>query len=513
MHGVLGGFRNMLRTWRNNLRRKKLQKEKELQQEQQKITKFPRLQSFLYSTLAIIYWPIGTILFSKSKVEKVKTEEPKLFKQIQEINLKLDKIIVKDNKRQVEKDLVKIEKQIKKIKQEIQKPMSIDSQQYFQEKTSEIKEKIQYLKLPKSQRKKVMVVPKIQEKKQEPKKEVLKKESVTLQPKQFKAPSMLVEKELPIDNRVEYIKKTNKELKEIEEKVKEITMKVNSTTVYNNFYVLENKLRELAKKIDFIKQQYKELKIDTVEEIYLFDKKELAKSPKEIGVLIEKVTGTLKLIDIKKEEIFYQKSQKEKHEEIAVKKSEEKKNKEKKEVKQMDEALYAQELLLQNIVNQNNLFEDYMQKLNRSKNKKRTLFSSLFSFSKNVVNFSISLLPFSFFKNKIIGTFLSTIMINNSIKTMRKMANPELEINYEIFDKAYFEGKNLIESSYYMCENSLNELAILKDELLLLGVEKESIMLLKQLEQLEYNIERQKQKLNYKKTKLDKVYTKLKKVE
>lgn len=510
MHGVLGGFKNMLRTWRNNLRKKKQKK----LQEEQKITKFPRLQSFLYSTLAIIYWPIGTVLFSKEKTITIKSEQPKIYNQMQNLDLKLDKILLKQISKPVKKDMIRVEKEIARIKQEINRPMSKDSHQYFEEKTQELEAKIKYLKLPTTQKKEIAVVSKNINKKQRIKKQSIKTSNspLKLQPTPIFIPIINSEsvKEIQKDNRLEYIKKANKEVKEIEEKAKKITSKIDSITTYNSLYTLESRLKELTKKLELLKQQYQDFKINEVEDTFTFDKIELSKSPKKIEQLIEKVTVSLKKIDSKKDELFYKKAELVKEEKVKQKEVKEKKQ-EKKEVKEVNETLYAQELLLQNIMNQNKLLEQYMKKLKYSKNKKKTLFSSLISFSKNIVNFSLSLYPFSFFKNRIVGTFLSTVMINNSIKTMRKMTNPELEIKYEIFDKAYFEGKNLIESSYYMCENSLSELSQLKDELLLLRANKEAIILLKQLEQLENNIEQQKQSLHYKKSKLDKVYIKVKK--
>ena len=59
MNGVLGGFKNMLRQWRINLRKKrKIKIEKENSY---------KWKSFFYTTLAIVTAPFGSI-FSKEKV-------------------------------------------------------------------------------------------------------------------------------------------------------------------------------------------------------------------------------------------------------------------------------------------------------------------------------------------------------------------------------------------------------------------------------------------------------------
>ena len=90
MNGVLGGFKNMLRRWRINLKKKK-QKEKQ-KEANKKISKYPRLISFVYSAIAIIYSPFGYI-FAKSN-EQAELEKPKLYKKFEKISIKLDKIII-----------------------------------------------------------------------------------------------------------------------------------------------------------------------------------------------------------------------------------------------------------------------------------------------------------------------------------------------------------------------------------------------------------------------------------
>lgn len=101
-------------------------------------------------------------------------------------------------------------------------------------------------------------------------------------------------------------------------------------------------------------------------------------------------------------------------------------------------------------------------------------------------------------------------MINNSIKTMRKMVNPKLNINYELFLESYMSNKDIITNTYNLCNNSLNELSLLKDELILLGANKEAKDLLNQIEAIENNILRQMENLKIKDKTLDKVYVKIK---
>ena len=91
MNGVLGSLKNMLKRWRINFRKKKKQDEVKIYN--RKITKYPRLTSFIYSTIAIIYCPFG-YMFAKSN-KQASNEQPKLYKKIEKINVKLDEMIVK----------------------------------------------------------------------------------------------------------------------------------------------------------------------------------------------------------------------------------------------------------------------------------------------------------------------------------------------------------------------------------------------------------------------------------
>ena len=160
-------------------------------------------------------------------------------------------------------------------------------------------------------------------------------------------------------------------------------------------------------------------------------------------------------------------------------------------------------------MNQNKYFDDYMKKISKSTNKKRTILSSLSNFANVVLNFTISLLPVSLFKNKLLGTLVSSIMINNSLKTMRRMLNPNLKVDYQLFIDNYYNSKNILYDTYQMCDSSLQELTLLKEELL--SFDQNDIKnLLFQIELIENNIKNQMKKLNVKKETIEKVYVKIK---
>ena len=93
---------------------------------------------------------------------------------------------------------------------------------------------------------------------------------------------------------------------------------------------------------------------------------------------------------------------------------------------------------------------------------------------------------------------------------MRKMLNPNLEINYQLFIDDYMKSKNMLYDTYDLCTDSLTELNFLKQELILYD-ENQTKQLLLKIELIEKNIEKQIKSLNIKKEALEKVYVKVNK--
>ncbi len=498
MNGVLGGFKNMLRRWRMNLKTKK----------KNKITKYPRLTSFIYSTIAIIYSPFG-YMFSKSN-KQASIEQPKLYKKVEQINLKLDEVIVgkKDN-------IKSISKEIDKIKQEINIPMTSESKNYFTAKIKEMEIKTKFILNPSkvSQVEAKIISDSIEKnvkKINKPKninKELLKKLPLSVSvSKQFLTENK--KENIKVIDNTNFIKEANKEISSVNDKIKEIETKILNVKQYNHFYDLENDLKYLRKKIEELKEKYKEVKNQLNINIE-FDKYELSKSPKKIEETLELIEKDLKLIEIKKQE-FLTKKEMNKEEQKQKEKKKEQKEEAKQKKQEVDDIIKAQQLVLNNIINQNKYFDDYMKKISKSANKKRTILNSLSNFANVILNFTVSLLPVSLFKNKLIGTLVSSIMINNSIKTMRRMLNPKLKINYQLFIDNYNDSKSILYDTYDMCINSLEELNNLKNDLLLYD-QKEIKQLLFQIELIENNIKNQIKALNIKKDNLEKVYVKVRK--
>ena len=494
MNGVLGSLKNMLKRWRINFRKKK--KQDEIKIYNRKITKYPRLTSFIYSTIAIIYCPFG-YMFAKSS-KQASNEQPKLYKKIEKINVKLDEMIVKK-----ENNVKTIEKDILEIKKQIQIPMSKESKNYFTSKLKEIEIKTKFIKNPdKISNVEAKVIKESLENSSVKHKNVNKKLLQSL-------PISLVLVKQKKEDKLNFIKQANKELKNINEQIENIENKISNVNQYNHFYDLENELKYLREKIETLKEKYEEIK-DYLNFEVDYDKYELCKSPKKIDETLERIEKDLKLIKTKKKEMLNKKEE-DKQKDIEETK-ETKKQKEKKEEKKekINDIIKAQQLILNNIINQNKYFDDYMKKISKSTNKKRTILSSLSNFANVVLNFTVSLLPVSLFKNKLLGTLVSSIMINNSLKTMRRMLNPSLKVDYQLFIDNYYNSKNILSDTYQMCDNSLQELTLLKEELLVFD-QNDIKQLLFQIELIENNIKNHMKTLNVKRDNLEKVYVKVRK--
>lgn len=518
MNKVLGGFKNMLRQWRINLRLKKSKKEKK---------KHPKAKSFVYSLLAILYAPFG-YLFNFNDKTKVKSKVEPMFK---ELDLKL---------KQVTKEEIvnfeKIDQQIETLQKEVSLISSKKINQYYQQKLNQIIIKKDDLKqkinksLPKEENKNIdsKIVNNKNNVNRERIKDDLKfrpfplvsnpikrKEPINLKKANHlteakKVKSLLNTKEVSLN----FIKDANKDLKKDYEVLSTIEEKIKKTTVYNHFYDLENQLKVLRKKIEQLKEKYYEIEDSFDRSIYLKeDHYELLKNTKSIDDILKRIEDDFKAISSKKKIIFYEKKpQKQNNKQNDIKRKNagnlEEKNL-KKESKIDLEAIKAQELVVENIIEQNRYFENYLKKITKSTNRKKTLFSSLLNFSKNIVNFTVSFLPLSFFKNKLLGSLVSTIMLNNSIKTMRKMTDPNLEIDYLLL-KEYKNHQQMLIDIYKISNDSLMELTVLKNRLLTFYNNDEARLLLEQIMTIEKNIIKQLEMLRLKDKKINKVLVKIK---
>ena len=100
-------------------------------------------------------------------------------------------------------------------------------------------------------------------------------------------------------------------------------------------------------------------------------------------------------------------------------------------------------------------------------------------------------------------------MLNNSIKTMRKLTDPNLEIDYLLL-KEYKNHQQMLIDIYKISNDSLMELTVLKNRLLTFYNNDEARLLLGQIMTIEKNIIKQLEMLKLKDKKINKVLVKIK---
>ena len=122
MNRVLGGFKNMLRQWRINIKRKKVKEKKD---------KCTKSKSFAYSLLAILYAPFGYLFnFNNKRKKATKLKLEPLFK---EIELKLDHAPLEEDI-----NIEKIEQKVDILRRKIVKTLPGEKKEYYQTRLKKV---------------------------------------------------------------------------------------------------------------------------------------------------------------------------------------------------------------------------------------------------------------------------------------------------------------------------------------------------------------------------------------
>ena len=126
------------------------------------------------------------------------------------------------------------------------------------------------------------------------------------------------------------------------------------------------------------------------------------------------------------------------------------------------------DIISKQLKNQKKFIDKEMEVLKKYKGKiNDKLKINYFSmFLNNTFKMILSFLPISLFQNKLFGTLVSTILLNNSIKTMRNEIN--LKNNAKIIVPKYLteieKESDVINSTYDICIDSLEQIDLLKTE-------------------------------------------------
>ena len=608
MGKILGGFKNMLKRWRINLKNKK--KKEQIEQDEIKNKRDSKFQSLLYSFIAILYAPIG-YLFARNKViekkdenqkskenkiEEIIVETPKNQKyvniksKINQSNYKVnpsnknvinnkigstnsntkESYLKNENKELVENkskskvDDVNFEKngyQPSSVKQNSNRQSGINSLPSFNKlfsenleiKSDEIitEEKDNNVSLEKDKLQQVSNVQNfIKPVKSNDVKDIEKisyDEVSTKQSYHGYEQSYLEELSEDLNDNLDYpneeyeinnieesvikienfenvviedvkvsteedkknnLDELNKEAKEILLQVEYFDKQINVVSKYNDLYYVQNELNYLYEQIHLLREKYKTLDVQT-EELYNFDEFELHKDDMKLEELEKYIEDTFKKVNQRKDEIFIIKEQKQKEELKVVEEKkkekviEEKQKKEEKKEKEFNEFEIANKIVLQDIMNQQNYLEKNLRKIK----SRVSILGYMSSFFKKMIGLNLILLPFGLIKNPLLFGLVNSILVNNSLKTMRKLNNPKLNPNYEFLLDNYLDSKQIMLRTFQNYVDSLNELDNLETEIMNLNPNME---LLKDIQVVRNNIEKQIEKIKEKNEIIDKVYVKLK---
>ncbi len=269
--------------------------------------------------------------------------------------------------------------------------------------------------------------------------EVLKKEVKTANTKAEEKIDIIKTKEETVKKieiiKQEKIEKVNKELKETKEKVNEIKNKLPEVVSKDQLFDLKKEVEKLEEK--FKKNELKE------EDIKKLDQFLLLYNTEEIRMLKTKIDDKLKKVvadEIKEETIIpivvgvsasevidkpkeIIEETKEENKEVNKKEQvKEKDNKEEEEKKDIPESSISLDIKMTTAIISKQIIgmENRVNEARRVINNKPFFFIRIRSMVSNTLRLCASISPFFFFKNKVVGTFTSAILLDNSIRGLRR---------------------------------------------------------------------------------------------
>lgn len=313
------------------------------------------------------------------------------------------------------------------------------------------------------------------------------------------------------------MKKMNETLKEYDKKLKELDEKIDQEQSCNGLYDYEFSLKQLRLRLQNFFEDYEKLKEHTNLEllndyinIETIDKYELRKDESSIRKKIEQCLLLLNKIEAKKLSFNEKKSDIEQEERISIDKEKEKKEKkktakteEKKELKQQfDDVYLANKMIMDHILKEKRMIDKLKRQISHQPIvvRKRTIFYYTKNITHSILNFGFSIMPFSFFSNRFLGTLVSGIMLNNSLRSIRRVFTIEKkEVNYLFYQNILNEihsKQDYVNHISSVCYDSLNQIQNIKEYLsvhysMIREYDTDLSDFYKQLEQLEAKVKSQ----------------------
>ena len=319
---------------------------------------------------------------------------------------------------------------------------------------------------------------------------------------------------------IDYIENTNKLLKETKQAFKDVEEDIRCNRRYDENKI---KIKDLKEKIKDAKEKYYEFKHNRY--IYEFendfkwneyDEFEIIKSDKEIdnyikkcNLMIEKISEYKKHNEVVVKKVEIKEAKKEQKQKEKEKKEEEKEEKKPRLLIEIEE---ASNIITRDVERQKNLISKLektilMTPAHERKKVRLNVFDNILT---SALKIGFSLIPFKFIRNRKLGLLVSGIMLNNSIRSMRKVLSKDALCDY-IYLSRHIKTELEIASSYErICNDSLYQISSLKDEFVKhYGYIKDSEIskVYIKLENLEANITDELERINDSKIKLNKIKT------
>ena len=255
-NSVLGGFKNMLKTYRQNLRKKKKNRW--------------RLKSFIYSSIAIIIYPFTMF---KNKQEEKKEQNlfkkyPKIYDEIKQIDSNLNKNIKEKKQENLADDIEKIKDDIKSLTKKDKK--------VFENKISKLEFKNNHINTLEN----VIKKDNVGEQSVESKKDInyVSDKSAEIINQKAMTTDVNDKSDNDIKSRsINYVNKVNKIIAEYKEKMKKISIKLSKACEYSDLYICEDEIKSLIIKFSALIKEYNLLK-ETLIDVGDIDKYNIIKN-------------------------------------------------------------------------------------------------------------------------------------------------------------------------------------------------------------------------------------------
>ena len=132
------------------------------------------------------------------------------------------------------------------------------------------------------------------------------------------------------------------------------------------------------------------------------------------------------------------------------------------------------------------------------KYKKPTLLSRMVNFFKLSMNTAVTLIPVGVFKNKLVATLTSGIILNNRIKALKSMVSKETPfLDYEVMLASIKDKKTCILNTSYVLTNTIEDINEVSNKLMKeYSNNPDALKLVKNLEEMKLDLLEENNKID-----------------